>query len=362
MLFGTGGGSGVTRFLVDSAVEHRRLGNFEPMVAFRRKRNPLGQSFIDDLEAAGVSWTEVRAAPKILTIAQLRRRIRDFHPDVFVVHGHSDHIWGRMAALRERVPVVIMVEQSIERYIWLQRFRSVALARHTDAIVAVSHGVGENLVRLGYPRDKIRVIHNGTPLGKFGRATEVPFDEREPAVLMAARFARQKDHASLIRASGLLRDRGTPVIVRLAGGGSARHERKARRLVTELGLRDQVEFLGPRDDMADLLARHRVFVLSTHYEGMGIAVAEAMVAGCAAIASNVVGVEDIVEHGETGWLVKPGDPESLARGIMEALGPEGAERAAAGREFAVQDLSMRKVVSDYESLYTELLSKSRCSL
>jgi len=354
MLFGTGGGSGVTRFLVDSAATHKRLGNFDPMVVFRRKRNPLGQQFIDDLEADDVPWAEVRAAPKIVTITQLRRRIREFRPDIFVVHGHSDHIWGRMAAIRERVPIVIMVEQNIERYVWLQRLRSVALARHTDAIVAVSHGVGENLVRLGHPRHTLHVIHNGTLPGRFDRAAEVPLDEREPAVLMAARFARQKDHASLIRAAGLLRDRGTPVKIRLAGCGSSRHERKVRRLVTEFGLRDQVEFLGPRDDIAALLAQHRVSVLSTRYEGLAIAVVEAMVAGCAVVASNVVGVEDVIEHGKTGWLVKPGDPESLARGITEALGPEGVARAAAGRGFALRYLSMEKIVSDYESLFRTL--------
>lgn len=361
MLFGTGGGSGVTRFLVDSAVIHKRLGDFDPMVVFRRKRNPLGQQFIDDLDAAGVPWAEVRAAPKFMTIAQLRRKIRDFQPDVFVVHGHSDHIWGRMAALREKVPVVIMVEQNIERYIWLQRLRSVALARHTDAIVAVSHGVGENLVRLGHPRDKLHVIHNATRLGKFDRSAGIPLEEREPAVLMTARFARQKDHANLIRAAAFLRDRGTPVKVRLAGGGSARHERKARRLVKELGLRDQVEFLGPRDDIADLLAQHRVSVLSTHYEGLAIAVMEAMAAGCAVVGSKVVGVEDIIEHGKTGWLAEPGDPESLACGIKEALGPEGVARAAAGRGFAMRNLSMEKIGSDYENLFTGLLSKHRGS-
>lgn len=361
MLFGTGGGSGVTRFLVDSAVEFKRRQNFEPFVVFRRKRNPLGQHFIAELAAAGVPWSEVRASPKAITIGQLRRRIRDFQPDVFVAHGHSDHIWGRMAALEENVAVVVMVEQCIERYIWLQRFRSVALARHTDAIVAVSHGVGENLARLGYPRDKLHVIHNGTPLEKFNRAAEVPFDDREPAVLMAARFARQKDHRSLIRAAGLLRDRGSPVIVRLAGGGSSRHERKARRLVSELGLSEQVELLGPRDDMADLMAHHRVFVLSTHYEGMGIAVAEAMAAGCAVIASDVVGVQELIHHGETGWLAKPDDPDSLARAIQEALSPAGAKRAAAGKDWAVQNLSMEKIASGYESLFAELLADTRHS-
>ncbi|RME71017.1 MAG: glycosyltransferase [Verrucomicrobia bacterium] len=356
LLFGTGGGSGVTRFLADSAVEHKRLGNFEPMVAYRRKRRPIGRQFIDTLEQSQIPWREVRAAPKVVTIAQLRRILREFRPDVFLVHGHSDHIWGRMAAIRENVPVVVMVEANLERYRFLERWRSVRLAARTDAIVAVSDGVGRRLIELGHPADKLHVIHNGAPLERFRAAAAVPLDEREPAVLMAARFARQKDHATLIRAAALLRDRGRPIRVRLAGTGSARHEGRARRLVRRLGLEEWVEFLGPRSDIPDLLGRHRVFVISTHYEGLCIAGVEAMAAGCATIGTRTVGVTDLFGGEPRGWLVEPRDPVGLADAIVEALGPEGAVRAAAGHRYAMEHFSMTRAITAYEQLFVSLLA------
>jgi len=355
LLFGTGGGSGVTRFLVDSAVAHKRKGQFEAFVVFRRKRNPLGQQYIDDLNAAGINWAEVRAAPKIITIAQLRRHIRRLRPDVLVAHGNSDHFWGRTAAIREGVPVVIMVEQCVERYFWLRRLKMRAMAEKTDCIVAVSAGVRDHLLSLGLPGGKIQVIHNSARLERTSSAATVPLDDREPAVVMVARFARQKDQPTLVRAAGLLRDRGTPVKVRLVGGGGWRHRIKVKWLVSRLGLKDWVEFLGPRGDVPAILARHRVFVLSTHYEGLALAAVEAMAAGCAAIGTRTVGVDEVIASGATGWLVEPGDPESLARGITEALGPEGVLRAAAGQAFVAINLSMEKTIAEYEGLYTELL-------
>src|SRR5256885_10652492 len=84
---------------------------------------------------------------------------------------------------------------------------------------------------------------------------------------MAARFARQKDHATLLRALVVLRQRGLTPTLTLAGGGKARAQQAAQRLSAELGLQDQVQFIGMCNDVPGLLRAHRVCVLSTHYEG-----------------------------------------------------------------------------------------------
>ncbi|PWS21349.1 glycosyltransferase, partial [Enterococcus faecium] len=74
----------------------------------------------------------------------------------------------------------------------------------------------------------------------------------------------------------------------------------------------QVSFLGQVADMPELLASQRIFVLSTHYEGMPLALVEAMAAGCACIGSDVVGVREVISHGRTGLLVPEGDAQALA--------------------------------------------------
>jgi glycosyltransferase involved in cell wall biosynthesis len=90
--------------------------------------------------------------------------------------------------------------------------------------------------------------------------------------------------------------------------------------------------------MPEALSQHQVFVLSTHYEGIGLAVIEAMACGCACIATDVVGVQELIEHGVTGLLVPENDPHALADAITqlladpqraEAMGQRARERALA---------------------------------
>ena len=358
--FGSGGGKGVTRVLTDLAQGHAARGAYEPLIVYRRKRGkPLGEAFRRDLAASGVAFREVSPRPQVRTIAELRAIIREFRPDVFVAHGYSEHLTGRVAAIAEGVPVVVQGEHNIEHYKWLHLRKARQLAAHTDAIVGVSRGVVARLAELGLPREKLHVIYNGVRLERFSGGTRVPWADREPAVIMASRFGRQKDQSTLLRAAALLRARGCPVRVRLAGGGKKWNALLARCLARWLGVSDLVEFLGPRNDLPALFQCHRVAVLSTHSEGFGLVVIEGMASGCASVGSRVVGVEELIEPGRTGWLVEPHDPEALADAIVEALGPQGEARAAAARDYACAGFGVERMVAEYEQLFDGLLAAKR---
>jgi glycosyltransferase involved in cell wall biosynthesis len=352
--FGSGGGKGVTRVMVDLAAGHVRSGRYQPIVIFRRKRGPVADHFRKDLQRVGIRCHEVRRAPRRRVIAELRAIVREHRPDVFVAHGYSEHLWGRLAAIKESVPLVVQVEHNHERYKWGHLRQSLRLDERTDAVVTVSDSIGMRLREYGFPPAKIRTIYNGVRVERYaGQGTG--FDARVPDVLMISRFGRQKDQATLIRAAALLRDRGRPVRVRLVGGGKWLPRRRAERLVDDLRLRDQVEFLGHRSDVPDLLQRSRVFVLSTHFEGLPLALIEALAAGCACIGTRVPGVEELIEHGRTGWLVEHENPESLADAITAALGPAGAVCASAGQVAAEARFNFESMTSDYERLFDELL-------
>ncbi len=343
--------------IVELACAHQQSGDYEPFLIFRKKKKPLGAQFLKALDQAGVKWAEVPASPKWSTVSALRRLIRDFNPDAFVAHGTSEHIWGRMAAAKERVPVIAWVEQNMERYKFYETWLSKRLVYATDVIIGVGRGVADNVEGLGYPADKIHVIHNGTDLSHFRQAELTPFKTRETAVLMSGRFASQKDHATLIRAAGLLKARGMAMPVRLAGGGSARHRKKAEQLIEELSLQDVVEILGQRSDIPVLLNQHRVFVLSTRFEGLPLSITEAMAAGCAVVATDVVGPQEMITPGETGWLTRPGDAESLADAIVEAVQGGAAEVAEAGRQAALDRFSIEGIMKQYEALLDRLGAK-----
>ena len=96
-----------------------------------------------------------------------------------------------------------------------------------------------------------------------------------------------------------------------------------------LGLGDTVRFLGFRDDVEDLLRAADLFCISSHLEGMGTSILDAMAAGLAVVATRTGGIPEIVSPGETGILVPPSDPGALA-GALEQLGLDPELRAAYG--------------------------------
>jgi len=358
--FGSGGGKGVTRVLTDLAQGHAARGAYEPLIVYRRKRGkPLGEAFRRDLAASGVAFREVSPRPKWRTMAELRAIIREFRPDVLVAHGYSEHIWGRMVAIAENVPVVVQAEHAHERYKWLHLWRSRRLAAQTDAIVGVSRGVVDRLRELGLPAEKLHTIYNGVRVDRFMAAQPRPWAGREPAVVMAACFGQPKDQRTLIRAAALLRDRGTPVRVRLAGGGKKLELWRARWLVRRLELGELVEFLGQRSDLPEVFQRHQVSVMATHREGFGLVVVEAMAAGCAVVGSRAPGVEELIEHGRTGWLATDGDPKSFAEGILAALGGAGEAWAAAASVSAGTGFGVERMAAEYEALFDRLLAAKR---
>lgn len=353
--FGSGGGKGVTRVVTDLAVGHAAGHEVEPFAIFRRKRGiPLNERFANTLNSAGVQWAEVVPRPKTRTVAELRELIREFKPDIFVAHGYSEHIWGRLAAIAERVPHIIHAEHAHERYSRVHRKQLSELDRQTAAVIAISDGVRSRLQDLGIQKEKVRVIHNGIAVERF--ASNRPLEQRKKEVLMVSRFASAKDHATLIKAIALLKESGQDIRLTLAGDGKWIHKWRAHLLVAVCGLRRLVTFLGHVDDVPSLLSNYRVLVMSTKREGFGLVVSEALIAGCAVVASRIKGVDELIEHRETGFLAEPGSPKSMAEGIALALGHEGGIWATNAPIDAKNRFSLERMTADYERLFRELLA------
>lgn len=318
--FVTGGFSGATQVAIDLCQAAQRTSGMEVMLVLRRKRS-TSMERVEALRAQGLQVRVVSNWLHALTVWELRRIIRAWKPDVVFAHGFSDHIWGRQAAVAEGVSCIYHVEHnSRERYTRRRLAQALALAPHTQASIGVSEGVRASLVERGFPPDQCIAIPNGIALERFPRSLlPVRWLDREPAILMASRFARQKDHATLIRALAMLRERAFAPRLYLAGAGSQRLVRQAQALALQLGVQQQVHFLGNVTDLPERLARTQVFVLSTRWEGMPLALVEAMAAGCACIGTDVIGVREVLEHGCTGLLVPPEDASALADALQRLL-------------------------------------------
>jgi glycosyltransferase involved in cell wall biosynthesis len=350
--FVTGGFSGATQVAADLCLAQLGSDRIEPLLVLRRKRH-TEEARVRALRERGLRVEVLPGWSHLATMLALRRLCLSWRPDVLMAHGFPEHLLGRWAGLWAGVPRLVQVEHnSRERYTFWSRWQARRLARHSARLVGVSEGVRRRLVALGLPEALTQAIPNGIALERFSAADERLFHEREPAIVMSARFARQKDQATLIRAVGLLKARGLKPMLYLAGAGKIGYRRDCERLRVSLGLQEQVRFLGHHAQMPQLLMGTQIFVLSTHWEGMPLALVEGMAAGCACVASLVPGVEGLLEPDRTGLLVPEGDAAALADALERLLlNPgEAARLGAAARERALAEHGLALMNSRYESL------------
>ncbi|WP_081961658.1 glycosyltransferase [Aquabacterium sp. NJ1] len=346
--FVTGGFSGATQVAVDLVRACGADPEWEAVLVLRRK-SQTEMARVQQLRDEGLTVELVPGWAHVATIQGLIRVCEAFRPDVLVAHGFSEHLWGRYAGLLAKVPVLVHVEHnSRERYSAWRLAQARWLAKRTALIVGCSEGVRSSLLALGFDQQRTVAIPNGIRLAPFADAVQRPFAARVPGIVMSARFARQKDHATLIRAVALLKERGLAPPVSLAGGGKQRDRDAAERLASSLGLGDQVRFLGHCPTVPDLLMSHQIYVLATHFEGMPLALVEAMAAGCAVVGSAVVGVRELLRDGVDGRLVPEADPVALANVLEDLLRhPERAAQLAqsarerANVEFGVDVMARR---------------------
>ncbi len=351
--FVTGGFSGATQVAVDLCLAAQGDVRLQTLLVLRRKRN-TSAARVEALRAQGLQVCVVSNWLHALTVWETRKVIRAWKPDVVFAHGFSDHIWGRQAALAERVPRIFHVEHNArERYTPRRLQQALALAPCTEASIGVSEGVRNSLIERGFPSHQCLAIPNGIALERFPDSLlPARWQDRTNAIVMASRFARQKDHATLVQALALLRERGLVPLLSLAGAGSKRLLRQAQALVRHLGLQQQVHFLGNVADLPERLATTQIFVLSTRWEGMPLALVEAMAAGCACIGTDVVGVREVIEHGTTGLLVPPGNATALAEALQRLLeGPALAQQLGhAARQRALSAHGREQMWQRYRDL------------
>jgi glycosyltransferase involved in cell wall biosynthesis len=327
MHFVTGGFSGATQVAVDLCLAAQTAGDMHVKLVLRRKRN-TDSARVQALQNKGLDVQVVAGWSHAATIWQLRHICTSWSPDILVAHGYSEHLWGRLAGLWAGVKNLVHVEHnSRERYTFLRLALARWLAHRTAAIVGVSEGVKTRLLELGFLPEKCMAIPNGVNVAQLESVTQSDWSTRQPQVIMASRFARQKDPMTLIEAMQILHKRGLVTRLSFAGLGKSSLIKQCQKMTAQAGLSRRIDFLGQVTRLPELLAQHQVFVLSTHYEGMPLALIEAMAMGCACIASDVVGVREVIAHGQTGLLVPQGDAIALADAIAQLLAkPDWAEQ------------------------------------
>lgn len=220
--------------------------------------------------------------------------------------------------------------------------------RTAHVVVANSRAAGEQVVREGVARGRVVVIPNGIDVSRYPVA---PARAPRRIVTTVANLRAEKGHDVLVAAAALVGRRRPDAIFQLVGGGPMRQiiEQQAR----DAAVDGMVRFLGHREDVPQLLHDSDLFVLPSRSEAFPNGVVEAMAAGLPVIASDVGGIPELIEHGRNGLLVPVGDPQALAKAILQAL--DSPERAAAlarqARDTIEGGYSFDRMVTTFEALY-----------
>jgi glycosyltransferase involved in cell wall biosynthesis len=213
---------------------------------------------------------------------------------------------------------------------------------------------------LGVDAASLTVIPNGVPIqiGDASRArTEFGIKDGDCVLLAVGVLERHKGHLILLESLARLNARGlaTPWKLIIAGGAGGEEHESILEYVEEEGLSDRVHIALNRNDIADLLALADVFVMPSLWEGLPMAVLEAMVAGKAIVASAIAGIPEAIVNGREGLLVTAGESAELAD-ALRALITDPARRAALGEAAAARahaEFTVGVMADRYEALYVD---------
>lgn len=251
-------------------------------------------------------------------------------------------------------------------YAWRRGWRRAAFTAGSrvvygsaDLIVATSRGVADDLTRnFGVSPDAMRILPNPVDLGVVRARAAEPLSAGEqlpagePVIVAAGRLADAKNYPLLIDAVAKLRE-STPARLFILGQGEL--EPVLRRRVIDRGLEGAVTFLGFHANPWKFIAQADVFALSSHYEGFGNVLIEAMALGVPVVATASAGTRDIVDPERNGLLVQSHTVDAFAAALRRILaGRELREAMSRGALSAAERFAAPNVIAEYDALLQEI--------
>ncbi len=332
-------------------------------------------AFRPEVEGSGIrlfpvaisSWRQIG---EMRRFAEYLRRQR-----IALVNSHLFYstLFAAPLARLAGVPIVIETTHGPEawRQGWFKRSGIVDrwIERLVTANIAVSEANRRYLVRQKrYPAHKVHVIPNGRDLAKFARAdesqvsalrTRLGIGESDRVILSVGRLEPQKDPLCLIEAFARVTTTFAAARLILVGDGSLRP--RLEEFVAGRGLRSRVLFCGFQPDVTAFYHLAEIVALTSLYEGMPLVAIEAGAAARPLVATAVDGTTEVVEHGRTGCLVPPQDPQAVADAVCRLLADpqEAARMGWAAKERIQRYFSFERQLQDTIALFERYLGRQR---
>jgi glycosyltransferase involved in cell wall biosynthesis len=291
--------------------------------------------------------------------------IRQFRPDLIHAHNFHGNLAGRLlGCLCGKIPVVSTIHNVYEG----GRLRMMSY-RFTDPLsrrtIAVSEAACERYTRLrAIAANKGGVVANGIETDNFHPSVEQRNSMRAAmgvtgkyfVWIAVGRLAPAKDYPNLLRAFAALQLEQPTACIWIVGAGEPSYTIELQLLARNLGIEDKIRWLGSRQDMVALLDAADAFVLASAWEGMPLALGEAMAMGKPLVATDVGGVREMAA--ESNWLVPAGNSNALAEAMARMMAFSDTERLKIGeaaRARILQRFSMEAKTREWEEIYRFVL-------
>lgn len=350
--------------LLVNLIRRMDRSRFAPELCCLKSLGPLGEELSREIPI----FSGLLASKwDIRVLGRLTNLMRERHTAAVVTVGAGDKMfWGRLAAWRAGVPVVLSAIHSTG---WPDAIGQLnrMLTPLTDAFIGVAAPHGQYLVEEeGFPPAKVRVISNGVDTERFhprvdgaGIRRELGLTATTPVAGIVAALRPEKNHSLLIEAMSLVRNSVADAQLLIVGDGPERG--RLEQLARARGIAGAVRFLGTRSDIPQLLAAMDVFVLTSHMEANPVSILEAMATGKPVVAPRVGSIPDSVHDGETGFLAAPGNAEDVAAKLVDLfLHPDrSAAMGRAGRALVEDHWSLDVMVEGYQDLIDEIHAQKR---
>ena len=314
-------GRGGAEQLLASGAPYLDTGRFEYEMAYLL---PWKNALVPAIERAGIN-VHCLDGGRPSWVWRLRRFVRARDIDLIHVHSPYAAIGARLAIARDRRRRLVYTEHNVwSRYRTPTYWGNALTYPRNDHVFAVSNSVRDSI---RYPRilraldmPPVETLYHGLDpaevsrwSGPDGIRRELGIPEDAPVVGNVANFKPHKGHVELIRAVSEVRREVPDVRFVLVGVGPL--EAGARAEADRLGVADAVIFAGFRDDVPRVVSSCDVFTLASRYEGLSIALIEAMALGRPVVVTRAGGLPEVVTDGVDGLLVSPGDVQGLAGGV-----------------------------------------------
>ena len=354
--------AGAENVAVDIAVSLKRAGNFRPIVCVTRNRGPLERVLQEnDVRYIVLDRRHSYEAHKFRRLDQL---IHD--ESVRILHAHKlwSNFWGSIVGALSSVPLISHFHAHHAKG---ESWRSLMAARLVDRvsrkIISISEYERTRLIEEeNISPDKIETIYNGINLDKYRTEPnpelrrELGIDVDAPVVGIVAAFRPQKHHELFLRAARDVLARNPDAVFLLVGDGVKREAMETH--ASELGIAASCRFAGFRADVPAVISAMDIGVLSSHWEGLPIAMLEYMASARPVVSTNVSGVSEVLDDGDSGYLVPPDDGGALAGRINDLLADRSRaqEMGRRGRQVARDKFSQDTMIRRIEGLYSATLA------